>query len=129
METTQWQKRVKIFEFIYSFLIQDYDKSLIVNNFLDENPNFDASFVQVLEYISKNLDDIINKIKPLLNETWSWNRISYVDRSILICAIAEYESIHTDKKIIIDQSLITARNYNIDDSYKYINPILEKVMK
>lgn len=128
MQSTQWQKRVKIFEFIYSFLIQDYDKSQIVENFLKENNEFDVSFIKVLEYIQNNLEDIIKKIVPYLQPTWSWERISFVDRSILICAVAEYEAIGTEKNIIIDQSLITAKNYNIDDSYKYINPILEKVL-
>ena len=46
----------------------------------------------------------------------------------MLCAVAEFVVLEIPKNIIIDQSLITAKNYNIDDSYKYINAILEKIL-
>ncbi len=129
MLEVQWKKRIKIFEFIYAHLVCENNCNQMVEKFIDENPEFDADFLKVIEYISENIDNIINDLKPFIASNWSWERISYVDKSILICAVAEYRVLETPRNIIIDQALITGRNYNIDDSYKFINPILEKVLK
>lgn len=64
-----------------------------------------------------------------LKDTWKINRLDYVDRAIIFSAICEYNVHKIDKKILIDQAIITSKKYGTDSSYKFINFILDKVMK
>lgn len=125
---TQWEKRVDLFKYIYTCLIHEYNSEEIKMNHIEHSYDFEASYLKVIEYIAINFDDIKTKIINNINKTWTWERLSYVDRSIMLCSVAEFVVLEIPKNIIIDQSLITAKNYNIDDSYKYINAILEKIL-
>lgn len=125
----QWEKRVEVFQYVYSCLICEYTKQEIKENAL-VNFNFNKECLELVEYIAENIKSICDEIKPLLE--WDFDRVSYVDKAILITAIAECRFLKIDKKIVIDQALITAKNYNIEDKpkyYRYINPILDKVLK
>ena len=46
----------------------------------------------------------------------------------MFCAVGEAKALDTPRAVVIDQALITAKQHHIDDSYKYINPILEKIL-
>ena len=41
----------------------------------------------------------------------------------------EYKLTKNDKSIIIDQAIITAKNYSGEDNYKYINAILNNIIQ
>lgn len=47
----------------------------------------------------------------------------------MLTAMAEVIVLKTPKVIAIDQALISAKQMNVDDSYKYINAVLDKVIK
>lgn len=123
----QWEKRVELFQYIYSCLIQEKTPQEIINDALCEY-DFDAEYLSTVEYAANRWNEIINEITPLLSKSWNWERASFIDRAIMISAIAESRNLKIEKAIIIDQALITANQYNIDDSYKYINAILEKIL-
>lgn len=125
---TQWQRRVDISNYIYQCLLLEYDCKQIIFG-APSQLEFDADQMQVIEYIANNLDQMTTLIKPFLNPNWTWERISYVDRAIMLTCIAENIVLNTPKNIAIDQALISAKQFNIDDSYKYINAILDKVIK
>lgn len=124
----QWEKRVKLFQYIYSCMITDANQEEYLNNHLKEIYEFDAYWLKVIEYIAYHLDEIKNEIAKNIANTWTYDRLSYVDRAIMFCAIGEFRSHNIDKAIIIDQALVTAKNHHIDNSYKYINAILEKIL-
>lgn len=125
---TQWEKRVQLFQYIYSCLITDANKDEILNKHLEENYEFDAYWLKVIEYIANNYSKIVESISQNLSSTWTFDRISYTDKAVMFCAVGEFKTHNIDKAIVIDQSLITAKNHHIDDSYKYINAILEKIL-
>jgi transcription termination factor NusB len=52
-----------------------------------------------------------------------------VEKAILITAICEFNVNHLDRKIIIDQALVSTKHYANPNSAKYINAILDKVLK
>jgi transcription termination factor NusB len=52
-----------------------------------------------------------------------------VDQAILLVAIAEHRALNIDYKIIIDQALVNAKYYSESNSSKYINAILDKILK
>ena len=125
---TQWEKRVKLFQYIYSCLITDASEEEILNKHLNEAYEFDIYWLKVIEYIAFHYNEIVELITSNIAKTWTYDRLSYTDKAIMFCAIGEYRTHNIDKAIIIDQSLITAKNHHIDDSYKYINAILEKIL-
>ena len=124
---TQWEKRVDITILVYQYLLLETEKLEIINDAIT-NYDFDADQTKVLEYICDNKQELIDLVAPFLDPTWTWERISYMDRAIILEAIAEHRTLNTEKSIIIDQALITAKNYNVDNNYKYINAILDKVI-
>lgn len=94
-----------------------------------EQDDFDVEQLQIIEYIANNRQDLIEQLTANLSETWTWDRISFVDRGIMLTAMAEVIVLKTPKVIAIDQALISAKQMNVDDSYKYINAVLDKVIK
>ncbi len=119
----QWEKRVIAFEIVYSLLMKE---QLLFNE--DEYQNVDKDVIKLINYVINNFNDIKNKIIFHLNENWSWERLLVIDKSILITAYAEFNVFKIDKKIVIDQAIITAKKYSDEKSYKFINFILDKLI-
>lgn len=120
----RWEKRVISFEIIYSLIIRED-----INAKIDfENDSINDEVKQIINYYLLNKDSIKSKVIPFLKDGWTWERLLPVDRAIICNAICEMETIKTDKKIIIDQSIITAKNFSDKNSYKFINSILDKVL-
>jgi transcription termination factor NusB len=55
--------------------------------------------------------------------------LSVVDQAILLSSISEYKALNIDMKIVIDQALVNAKYYGEINSVKYINAILDKILK
>ncbi|AJQ45181.1 hypothetical protein JM47_00790 [Ureaplasma diversum] len=125
---TQWQKRVKLFQFSYAFLQNKNDPLKMVENAL-LHFDFSDEWLKAAEFVIAECDQIINLIKPFLNTNWSWERLSLVDRSLLIAAYAESIIIKTPKDVLIDQTIITAKNFGDAISFQYINAILDRLIK
>ncbi len=124
----QWEKRLDVTVLIYQHILMGYSKQELSEiGFIDYE--FDAEQTKILEYACDHYDEVVKDITPYLNPSWTWERMNFFDRAIIVESIAEYNVAHTPKNVIIDQALITARKYNIDNSYKYINAILDKVIK
>jgi transcription termination factor NusB len=43
-------------------------------------------------------------------------------------AYCENKVLNTDKKIVIDQAIVNAKNYSEANSYKFVNAILDKII-
>lgn len=127
---TQWRKRIDIFNLIYKDLMIETNsskKELVKNAF--EQLNFSVEQMKVLEDYIANFKKYESQIIPLLNPTWPWKRINNTTKAILLLALSEFNSLHTDKPIIIDQALKTCDHRgNIKDK-KFINAILDKLLK
>jgi transcription termination factor NusB len=48
---------------------------------------------------------------------------------VLITAYAESKTTNLERKIIIDQALITIKHFADPNSVKYVNAILDKIIK
>ncbi len=120
----QWEKRIIIFQYIYSCLMKhDFN----FNNIPDEIKN-DQDIYNVVKYALNNFSEIKKIIVSNLNENWNWDRVSEIDLSIIISAYSEYELTKIDRKIIIDQAVVTSKNYSDEKSYKFINFILDRML-
>ncbi len=79
-----------------------------------------------LENISK-IDEII---KSKLSEKWTIDRINKVALTVLRLSI--YEMVfqkNTDPVIIIDESIEISKDFGAEDSYKFINAVLDNIRK
>ena len=80
--------------------------------------------------VSENLATIDENIAKYL-KNWSINQLNIVDKSILRLAIAEftYSEDSSGKKIIINEAVELAKKYGGENSYRFINGILNAALR
>ena len=77
-----------------------------------------------------HVDEIDELIKNHLSSNWTLERINKVTLAILRTSIYELKyQPDVDSKIVIDEAINIARDYGPDDSYKFINAVLDKIGK
>lgn len=78
----------------------------------------------------QNIDQIDELIKSHLSVSWSFERINKVTLAILRTGIYElkYQK-ESQPKIVIDEAVNIAKDFGTDDSYKFINAVLDKIGK
>lgn len=77
-----------------------------------------------------HVDEIDKIIESHLSANWSMDRLNKVTLAILRTGV--YEILfqkNVDSKIIIDEAVNIAKEYGTDDSYKFINAVLDKIGK
>ncbi len=77
-----------------------------------------------------NIDEIDKRIESHLSSSWSMDRISRVALAIMRTSVYEIvfqKSI--EPSIVIDEAVNIAKDYDSDDSYKFINAVLDKIGK
>lgn len=79
----------------------------------------------ILNNIGKYQDEVAKHLK----KNWSVDRLSKIELAILI--VACYELLETDqsREIIINEAVELSKKYCDNDSYKFINGLLNKVVK
>jgi N utilization substance protein B len=127
MEKQQWKKRVDVVRYVYSCLVKDSNASEIIKEAF-EDYEFDSNQIKVIEFFANHKEEIIEQIAPLLSASWSWERISDIDKSIIFTAYSEAKVNKTDKAIVLDQAVVNAKNYSDKKNFKFINAILEKLI-
>ena len=77
-----------------------------------------------------HIDEIDKLIESHLSDSWSMERISRVALAILRTSV--YEILFqngAEAKIVIDEAVNIAKDFDTDDSYKFINAVLDKIGK
>ena len=77
-----------------------------------------------------HIDEIDKLIENHLSSSWSMDRISRVALAILRTSV--YEILFqngAEAKIVIDEAVNIAKDFDTDDSYKFINAVLDKIGK
>ena len=75
----------------------------------------------------------INKIDTLITknlENWDFNRLKLVDKAIL--RLSTYSLLFqqdTDPRIVINEAVTIARTYGTDDSFKFVNAVLDSIQR
>ncbi len=73
-----------------------------------------------------NLEEYKDEISRYLKH-WTFDRLNYVDQAILLEAVSEIRSGLNSKNIVIDEAIRIAKEYCDEDSYKYINGVLDNI--
>lgn len=149
-ELTRRQARQAAAIYLYQYLIikanDDNNKrsfdlaKFIQDNTMNMNEILEKSFrtrkpVYLLENdlfteIVKQLNDIDNDIKVIdqnLSDEWVFDRLSYMEQAILLVAYTEFKLGKVEHKIIINEAIEIAKIYCDDDSYKFINKVLDSI--
>jgi N utilization substance protein B len=75
-----------------------------------------------------NITEIDKLITEHLTDNWSFDRINKVALAILRVSIYELKfQPDSVAKIVIDEAVNIAKQFGADDSYKFINAILDKL--
>jgi len=75
-----------------------------------------------------NIEDIDNKINLFAHE-WALDRMSVVDRNLMRLAV--YEMLYCPEipqKVTLNEAIEIAKKFGGDDSARFINGILDKIM-
>ena len=77
-----------------------------------------------------NIENIDELIDSHLSANWSRDRINKVALAILRTSIYELKFVEgSNPKIVIDEAINIAKEYGADDSFKFINAVLDKIGK
>ena len=67
-------------------------------------------------------------IEKYLKKGWTIDRISKMEQAILLIAVCEILESYLDAKIVINEAVINAKEFCDEDSYKFINGVLHKIV-
>ena len=93
----------------------------------DEEQTFAAMIISgTVEHI-KEIDALITKH---ISSNWTFERINKVSLAILRTSVYQMKfQAGVEPKIVIDEAVNIAREYGPEDSYKFINAVLDKIGK
>ncbi len=115
--------RIKMVTAVYQHLLLKKDLKVCIIDTISEIDDF----VRTIETdLLNNENEYIDDINSKLNH-WSFDRLNCIDRAILLVATSEYRSKLNDKNVVIDEAIRIAKEYSDDDSYKYINGVLDNL--
>jgi|TARA_B100001996_G_scaffold346013_1_gene302712 N utilization substance protein B len=120
--------RENIIKILYQQDITKYELNDIYQNFIDKRDYDEKYLINTLHLIEDNKRKIIDKIES--NTDVKLNDTSPIDRSILILSAAEllYGN-NIPPKVILDEAIKLSKKYSTEKSYKFINIILDKILK
>ena len=96
----------------------------------------ETPFDQVDPYIKRSValtmqhyGEIVDAFRPLL-VNWKWERIPLLTQAILLMSYAHFYYVETvDKKVVINTAVDLAKKYVEEKQAKFINAILDGVLK
>lgn len=113
---------------VYQHLLLNKDlNSCVLDIFsLDNIDEADEYLLLLLSDIKENKFRYIEIITPFLKK-WSFNRLNYIDQAILLVATSEILTAKVDRAVAIDEAVNIAKEYSDDESFKYINGVLDQI--
>lgn len=134
------KSRIIAFQSIYSWDVNNIPLeelltfSWLNKDFENSNKNDINDETLFASIIVKGTIDNISQIDELidshLSANWSKDRINKVTLAILRTSIYELKfQSGSNPKIVIDEAINIAKEYGADDSFKFINAVLDKIGK
>ena len=109
---------------LYQHLLLDQD---LYECFRDTFEDDDDLFINtVVQDLHENEEKYIEEIGQYL-KSWTFDRLNYIEQAILLVAVSEMKLGINDRSVIIDEAVILAKEYCDEESYKYINGVLDNI--
>ena len=116
---------------VYSWQISQNKVSEVEVNFITDNSKrrFDIEYFQLLlRGVTANLDDIDSTISPHVDRPL--DDIDQVEKAILRVALFELKNCtEVPYKVVINEAIELAKLFAADDSHKFVNGVLDKIVK
>ena len=132
------KSRIIAFQALYSLNVSRVPtEELLTFSWLKKDSEFTPNELEEQTFASfiisgtiDHLDEIDNLISSHLSSSWTMERINKVSLAILRTSTYEIKfQAGSNPKIVIDEAVNIAKEYGSDDSYKFINAILDKIEK
>ena len=125
-------RRELTFKILYGIQINKEMNQEELETFLEENKikdNDKESIEKDIKSIKENINSITEKISKNLKDNWTIDRISKIDKALLILAIYEIQYKKIPFKVVINEVVKLAKKYGEDTSASFINGVLANVVK
>lgn len=129
------KSRIIAFQAIYSWDVSGESlEDLLQFSWVDSKDNLDESELAFSRILIggtiENISPIDEIIKSHLSANWNFDRLNKVTLSIL--RISVYSLMYQKDiaaSIVIDEAIDLAKEFGPDDSFKFINAMLDKISK
>ena len=115
----------------FSWLQKDSEIKEGVEHNFSESEKEEQTFASfIIKGTIDHVDEIDELIKNHLSSSWSMERVNKVSLAILRTSI--YEMLYqqgSEAKIVIDEAVNITKDYGPEDSYKFVNAVLDKIRK
>ena len=121
------ESREKIVFALYQHLLLSKDiNECFCDNFEEED--LDEFITTIKSDLIENKDNYIYEIGQHLVK-WTFDRLNLVEQAILLEATSEIHQQLNENAVVIDEAIILTKKYCDDESYKYINGVLDNICK
>lgn len=119
---------------VYRFLLLADSAADIRNTFdnpyLKKRRAHKAHFRKILDAAISDAPRYREMLEPMLSENWQWERVGYVEKAILFCAVAELDVCQDiPMRVVLNEYLTIAHSYFPEGEVKFINGVLDKASK
>ena len=130
---TRREGRILCFQSLYSYEVDKTSLDELLKFKWLEEPVSDQSIAYAKKIITGTINNL-DKIDDLIKEkliNWNFDRISLVDKSILRFSVYSmlFAADPVPAKVIINEAVEIVKKFGADDSYKFINGILDAIKK
>ncbi len=116
---------------VYSWQLSNNDISEVEANFITDNAKrrFDIEYFSlILHGVANKLTIIDDAIKPFVDRPLE--EIDHVEKAILRVGVFELiDCTDVPYKVVINEAIELAKSFAADDSHKFVNGVLDKVVK
>ena len=114
-----------VFEYNFNKNTKDNAEEIYLNESLTKDDQ--DYIINGLNGIKEKYEEIIELISQNLVK-YSLDRICKTDLAILIVSIYEIKYLNFPCKVVINEAVELAKKYSTDNSYKFVNGLLAKVV-
>ncbi|MEG0274527.1 MAG: transcription antitermination factor NusB [Longicatena sp.] len=107
------------------FLLGKDIKQCVFDN--SETNEIDPFLYTVTLDAIKYEDTYIEKIDSNLRDDWTFERLVYVEKAILLMACCELDLETAPKAIVIDEAITLAKKFCDEETYRLINGVLDQL--
>lgn len=118
-----------IYQYLFYYEFEDRPslKEIIETVFNCPSKECDVFAKDLIKAAIKNADSSIKEISKYLKD-WKFERLNYVEQAILLSAYTQNKYLNQPKQIAINVAVDLAKKYADDNSYKFINGVLDNCL-
>ncbi len=125
---------VMLYQYILTQIDQDEARSFLEHDEAINDPKFKDSKEEEIVYcldtfskIRENYDVLYATVGKNLKQGWKMDRLSKMEQAILLNGCFELQVLENDKTVVINESVELSKKFCDDQSYKFINGVLNKI--